>query len=138
MRVTPQPLIAVRDVRASTRWYAELFGFTHAVSLHDALYQRMMAQDVDGERIVLQLHAWDEENHPNLVNADRYGAGASPGHGVLIWFQVDDINAVVARAAQLNAKILHGPERNENSGAMEVWVEDLDGYVVVAAGEDGC
>jgi predicted enzyme related to lactoylglutathione lyase len=141
MRVTPQPLIAVRDVRASTRWYAELFGLGHSVSEHDHLYQRMMAPDEPGggagERIVLQLHAWDEEDHPNLVNADRYGVGASPGHGVLIWFQVDDVDAVVVRAAQLNAKILHGPERNENSGAMEVWVEDLDGYVVVAAGEDG-
>jgi predicted enzyme related to lactoylglutathione lyase len=132
MRVTPQPLIAVKDVRASTRWYAQLFGFTHAVSVHDALYQRMMAQDVDGERIALQLHAWDEENHPNLTNR----AKAPVGHGVLIWFQVSDIDTVIASAARLNAKILHGPERNENSGAMEVWMEDLDGYVVVAASGD--
>jgi predicted enzyme related to lactoylglutathione lyase len=132
MRVTPQPLIAVRDVRASTRWYAELFGLTHAVSVHDALYQRMMTQDVDGERIVLQLHAWDEEDHPNLVDREK----APAGHGVLIWFEVDDFDAVVANARKLNAKILHGPERNENSGAIEVWVEDLDGYVVVAASAD--
>ena len=132
MRVTPQPLIAVRDVRASTRWYAQLFGFTHAVSVHDALYQRMMTKDADGERIALQLHAWDEEDHPNLVNR----AKAPVGHGVLIWFQVSDIDAVIARAGKLNARNLHGPARNENSGAMEIWVEDPDGYVVVAASED--
>jgi predicted enzyme related to lactoylglutathione lyase len=132
MRVAPQPLIAVRDVRASTRWYAQLFGLTHSVSVHDALYQRMIAKDVDGERIVLQLHAWDEENHPNLVNREK----APVGHGVLIWFQVSDIDTVIASARKLKAKILHGPERNENSGAMEIWVEDPDGYVVVAASAD--
>jgi predicted enzyme related to lactoylglutathione lyase len=132
MRVTPQPLIAVKDVRASTRWYAQLFGLTHAVSVHDALYQRMMVKDVDGERIALQLHAWDEEDHPNLVNR----AKAPVGHGVLIWFQVSDIDAVIANARKLNARILHDPARNENSGAMEVWMEDPDGYVVVAASAD--
>jgi hypothetical protein len=44
--------------------------------------------------LVLQLHAWDEEQHPNLVNADA----APSGHGVLLWFEVDDFDAGVERA----------------------------------------
>jgi predicted enzyme related to lactoylglutathione lyase len=129
MHVQAQPLIAVSDVRASTRWYKELLGLSHSVSVHDALYQRMM----DGDRLVLQLHAWDEENHPNLTDRGK----AKPGHGVLVWFEVADVDSVVRQARKLGAKILHGPELNENSGAMEIWVEDLDGYVVVAASADG-
>ena len=43
-------------------------------------------------RMVLQLHAWDEENHPNLVNR----AAAPPGHGVLLWFVVEDFEEELA------------------------------------------
>ena len=129
MRVQAQPLIAVRDVRKSTLWYGTMFGLSHTVSVHDDLYQRMM----DGKRMVLQLHAWDEENHPNLTDRDK----APVGHGVLIWFQVADVSEVAQHARLFGSKILHGPEVNENSGAMEIWVEDPDGYVVVAASEDG-
>ncbi len=128
MRVQPQPLIAVRDVRKSTLWYGLLLDLTYTVSEHDELYQRMM----DGKRMVLQLHAWDEEDHPNLTDRDK----AKPGHGVLIWFQVADVEEVAGRARRLGAKILQGPAVNENSGATEIWIEDPDGYVVVAASAD--
>src|SRR5262245_56258797 len=77
--VVAQPLIAVRNVRASSRWYAKLLG---ADSLpehsHRDLYERISCSG----QLLLQLHAWDEEDHPNLVNADA----APPGHGVLLWF----------------------------------------------------
>jgi hypothetical protein len=52
---------------------------------HRDLYERISHSG----RMLLQLHAWDEEDHPNLVNADA----APPGHGVLLWFQVDDFDA---------------------------------------------
>jgi hypothetical protein len=86
-----QPLIAVRDVRASSRWYSELLG---ADSLpehsHRDFYDRI---SVSG-KVFLQLHAWDQEDHPNLVNA----AAAPVGHGVVLWFQVEDFDAAVERA----------------------------------------
>jgi hypothetical protein len=67
--VRPQPLLAVRDVRTSARWYATLLGATRTSELmasdHDHLYDRLV---VDGS-LVLQLHAWDAEDHPNLVEA---------------------------------------------------------------------
>jgi catechol 2,3-dioxygenase-like lactoylglutathione lyase family enzyme len=97
--VQAQPLIAVRDVRASSRWYAELLG---ADSLpehkHRDLYDRIT---VSG-RLTLQLHAWDAEEHPNLVNREA----GTPGHGVLLWFEVDDFDAVVERARGLGAEII--------------------------------
>jgi hypothetical protein len=52
--------------------------------------------------MILQLHAWDEENHPNLVNADA----APPGHGVLLWFEVDDFDAAVERARSIRAQVV--------------------------------
>jgi catechol 2,3-dioxygenase-like lactoylglutathione lyase family enzyme len=128
--VEAQPLIAVRNVRASSRWYTELLG---ADSLpeheHREVYERISCAG----RLLLQLHAWDEENHPNLVNADA----APPGHGVLLWFQVDDFDAAVERARGLGAEIIQGPHVNPAPQHREIWLHDPDGHVVVLASPDG-
>jgi hypothetical protein len=77
--VHAQPLIAVRNVRESSRWYTELLGADPLPDHpHRDFYDRI---SVSG-RLILQLHAWDEEDHPNLVNPDL----APAGHGVLVWF----------------------------------------------------
>ncbi len=125
-----QPLIAVRDVRASSRWYQQLLGFDSLPDhSHREVYDRMLC---DG-RLVLQLHAWDEDDHPNLVNADA----APPGHGVLLWFEVDDFDAVVEQARTLGAQIIQEPHINPAPKHREVWLRDPDGYVVVVASPDG-
>ena len=83
---------------------------------------------MDG-RLILQLHAWDEEDHPNLVNADA----APVGHGVLLWFELDDYDAAVERARSLKAQVIEEPKVNPNAGHREMWLRDPDGYVVVIA-----
>ena len=127
MRVTPQPLLAVHDVPASSRWYARLLGAEPTSktmrSDHAHVYDRLLC----GGSLVLQLHAWDEEDHPNLVNAKD----ARPGHGVLVWFEVDDFDAAVKRARALKAKVLLKPHFNPAPGHRELWLRDPDGYVVV-------
>jgi catechol 2,3-dioxygenase-like lactoylglutathione lyase family enzyme len=131
--VRPQPLIAVRDVRATSRWYQHVLGLTGLPEHeHRDSYDRLFSDD----RLILQLHAWDEEQHPNLVNADA----APLGHGVLLWFEVNDFDAVVERARSLNAEVIEEPRINPNAGHKEIWLRDLDGYVVVIASpgsEDG-
>lgn len=125
-----QPLIAVRDVRASSRWYTELLG---ADSLPDHSHRDVYDRISRSGRLVLQLHAWDEENHPNLVNA----AAAPPGHGVLLWFEATDFDQVVQRARGLGAEIIEGPHFNPAPRHSEIWLRDPDGYVVVIASPDG-
>ncbi len=128
--VRPQPLIAVRDVRASSRWYTALLGLTTlGEHEHRDFYDRLMC----GERLVMQLHAWDVENHPNLVNRDA----VPPGHGVLVWFEVDDFDAAVARARALGAEVVEEPHVNEAPLHRELWLRDPDGYLVVVASPDG-
>ncbi|HWO10512.1 MAG TPA: VOC family protein, partial [Polyangiaceae bacterium] len=100
--VRSQPLLAVRDVRASARWYATLLGAKRTSELmasdHDHIYDRLL---VNGA-LVLQLHAWDAEDHPNLVDPD----GGRNGHGVLVWFELDDLDAAVGRARALQAQVV--------------------------------
>jgi catechol 2,3-dioxygenase-like lactoylglutathione lyase family enzyme len=128
--VEAQPLIAVRDVRASSRWYAELLG---ADTLPDHSHRDTYDRVYVSGRLILQLHAWDEEDHPNLVNANA----APPGHGVLLWFEVADFDSFVARARKMGAEIVLEPHVNPAPKHREMWIRDPDGYVVVIASPDG-
>jgi catechol 2,3-dioxygenase-like lactoylglutathione lyase family enzyme len=121
-----QPLIAVRNVRASSGWYAELLGAdTLPDHPHRDLYDRIWRSG----RLLLQLHAWDADDHPNLINADA----APHGHGVVLWFQVDDFDLAVERARRLGAEIIEEPHFNPAPQHREIWLLDPDGYVLVVA-----
>jgi catechol 2,3-dioxygenase-like lactoylglutathione lyase family enzyme len=132
LTVRPQTLIAVRDVKASSAWYQTLLG-VHASGdpdhPHRLVYDRLMS----GDALVLQLHRWDDEEHPNLMGADR----APHGHGVLLWFEVDDFDAAVARVRRLDARVIEEPHVNPAPQHREIWIQDPDGYVVVLASPDG-
>jgi catechol 2,3-dioxygenase-like lactoylglutathione lyase family enzyme len=123
----PQPLIAVRDVEASSRWYQRLLG---CKSGHGgAEYERL----VEGEKLILQLHHWAADEHPHIGDP----AIKPYGNGVLLWFQIEDFDAAVARARALLAEILEGPKVNRNANHREIWLRDLDGYTVVLASAYG-
>jgi predicted enzyme related to lactoylglutathione lyase len=130
----PQPLIAVRDVEASSRWYQRLLGLR---SDHGGPeYERLLA----GGTLVLQLHQNAVEHHHGAIG----GADGPVGRGVLLWFgEVSDFDGAVARAAELGAVVVREPHRNppegqgNGPGHREIWVEDPDGYTVVIASPDG-
>jgi catechol 2,3-dioxygenase-like lactoylglutathione lyase family enzyme len=130
--VRPQPLICVRDVEASSRWYQRLLG---CQSGHGgAQYEQLVAS---GE-LLLQLHRWDTEHHHGAIgNPDL-----AHGNGVLLWFEVEDFDAAAARARELGAEIVlprhrNPPEDNGGPNHWELWLRDLDGYTVVLASPYG-
>lgn len=119
-----QPLIAVRDVEASSRWYCRMLG---GRSGHGGpRYERIMS----GDSFILQLHLWNDRDHPNLGDPDE----ARHGYGVLLWFQTEDFDEAVDRAVELRAEIVKEPATNPNAHHREIWLRDPDGYVVVIAG----
>ena len=132
MSVKAQPILAVRDVRASARWYARILGSAEPTgsppSDHEHIYRRIYV----GDDLVLQLHAWDEEDHPNLMDVNR----APVGHGVLVWFEVNDCAAAAARARAVGAHVIEETV-NPHARHRELWLRDADGYVVVLASPDG-
>ena len=101
----PQPLIAVADVAASSRWYRRLLDCQrgHGGPDHEQLLR-------EGE-ILLQLHRWENEDHPNLGDPNA----AAHGYGVLLWFETGAFAAAVARARELRAEIVEEPRVNPNS-----------------------
>jgi catechol 2,3-dioxygenase-like lactoylglutathione lyase family enzyme len=126
----PQPLIAVKDVSASSRWYQKLLGCTsgHGGDEYEQLFDPATAE------MILQLHRWGDHDHPNLGDADF----APHGYGVLLWFATDDFAGAVKRATTLakagHAEIIEERRFNPNAGHYECWLRDPDGYIVVIAG----
>ncbi len=125
--VSPQPLIAVRDVEASSLWYQGVLGFTSGHG--GSAYEQLVA---DG-RMVMQLHHWDSHQHPHLGDPESQPYG----NGVVLWFQTDDFVEALRRIRAHRAQIIEGPNINPNANHREVWLRDLDGYVVVVAGPYG-
>jgi catechol 2,3-dioxygenase-like lactoylglutathione lyase family enzyme len=120
----PQPLIAVTDVEASSRWYQRLLGLR---SDHGGPeYERLISNG----KLVMQLHSFEVKHHHGLIgNRDD----KPYGNGVLLWFEVDDFDAVIQRAAEMSVEIVMPRHRNH----WECWIRDPDGYVVVVASPDG-
>jgi catechol 2,3-dioxygenase-like lactoylglutathione lyase family enzyme len=130
----PQPMIAVTDVEASSRWYQRLLDCDSAHGGSE--YERLTWK---GE-LILQLHNWEVEHHHGLLgdpNDRPYGNGA------LLWFETDDLDAAVARAFAMAAEVVKPTHRNPPEGEAggpahrECWFRDPDGYTVVLASPDG-
>jgi catechol 2,3-dioxygenase-like lactoylglutathione lyase family enzyme len=124
-KISSQPLLSVRDVPRSSRWYQQVLD---AKSGHGGKeYERVT---VDGE-LVLQLHALEEQHHHGALAKP----GAPLGNGVAVWFEVADFDAAVARIRKANAEIVTDVHVNPNAQHREIWLRDPDGYLVVLAGK---
>jgi len=115
------PLICVHDVEASSIWYQRLLGCESGHGGSE--YERLVANG----RLVLQLHQWEVEH--------QHGPLGDPllrpyGNGVLLWFELGDFDAAVARALELHAEVVKEPYLSENQN-WECWLHDPDGYTVV-------
>ena len=131
--VRPQPLIAVTDVEASSRWYRRLLGCS---SNHGGpAYEQL----VSNGQLILQLHSFEVEHHHGpIANRDD----RPYGNGVLLWFEVDDFETALQRAREMNVEIVMAKHRNPPDGDggpnhWECWMKDPDGYMVVVASPYG-
>lgn len=128
----PQPLIAVADVEATSRFYQNLLG---CVSAHGGKEYERLEQN---GRLIMQLHRWEVEHHHGPIGDPNL----PPGNGVLLWFEIDDFDAAMERVAELQAPIVMPKHRNPPDGNggpnhWECWLRDPNGYMVVLASPDG-
>lgn len=115
-----EPMIAVKDVLASSAWYEGLLGCKNT---RGGAEFGMLA---DGDTILLLLHHWHGHEHAWLREA-RQGA---VGGGVCLYFRVDDLDDAFARAQKLGVEILEPPHDNPLAGQRELELRDPDGYSV--------
>lgn len=129
----PQPLICVSDVEASSRWYQRLLNCRSAHGGPN--YERLVV----GDQLILQLHKWEVEDHHGRIGDPN---DLPPGNGVLLWFEIEDIDAAIARATELDAEVIlprhqNPPDGDGGPNHWEIWLRDPNGYKVVLASPDG-
>ena len=122
--VWPQFPLVVSDVARSRRFYCDVVGLESGHGGDE--YEQLLH---DGE-LVMQLHdESDDDHHGPLAES-----GVTRGNGVLVWFEVADFDAAVARAREVGAPVVREVGLNPNARQHELWIRDPDGYVVVLAG----
>ncbi len=118
-------MLVVSDVERSSRFYCDVVGLESGHGGDE--YEQLLH---DGE-IVMQLHDdGTDDHHGPLVDVAE-----ARGNGVLVWFEVADFDATVARAKAAGAPVERDVHENPNAKQQELWVRDPDGYLVVLAGE---
>ncbi len=123
----PQPMVCARDVEAASRWYQQVLG---AKSAHGGPeYERLSV----GDELILQLHHWEADEHPNMGAADA----APHGFGVQLWFETADFDAALGRIRALGAEITEDVHVNPNANHREIWLRDPDGFSVVISSPYG-
>ena len=127
MPLTPLPMIVVHDVPATSAWYQAVLDLR---SGHGGPEYEML---MSGDRLVLQLHCWDTDEHPHMGEPDL----RPHGNGVLLWFETDEFDTALRRIREARATVLDGPLVNPNAQHREIWLRDPNGYKVVVASPYG-
>lgn len=116
-------MIAVANVVQASRWYQRVLGATSGHGGDE--YEQLL---VDGV-MILQLHRLDAGHHHGAI-----GDPERPiGNGIAVWFEADDFDPAVGRLRDVAAEIVTDVHLNPNAGHREIWIRDLDGYLVVLA-----
>lgn len=115
-------IVGVADVRLSLAWYQSLLGLPETSPHHVD-----WGQVVDPEgTVLLCLHQWGAHEHPPLMAPDS----ARPGNGLLLFFRVDNFDAVLSRARACFDRLAEEPHVNLSTGTAEFSLRDPDGYFV--------
>lgn len=122
-----QPMITCASVSAASAWYQHILGLESA---HGGDEYEMLTSD---GQLVLQLHELDVHEHPHLVREGHpFG-----GNGVALWFEADNYPEAVRRISGTNANVVEADHFNPLANHREIWLRDLDGYVVVVSSPHG-
>ena len=112
------PIIAVKDVKASSQWYQTLLGCTGA---HGGDEFELLRSD-KGE-VLLCLHKWGLGEHPTMEDPSIL-----PGNGLILYFRTENLEQKRKNAEILGAKIEEELHMNPNSHNREFSLRDPDGY----------
>jgi predicted enzyme related to lactoylglutathione lyase len=115
------PIIAVRDIQASSKWYQSIFNWK---SLHGGDHFDILVDEND--EVVLCLHPWEQDEHPTMMNP-----AITPGNGLILYFRTEDMQAIRQNAEKLGYAIEEDIHKNPNSSKMEFSLRDPDGYFLI-------
>jgi predicted enzyme related to lactoylglutathione lyase len=113
------PIIAVKDVEASSEWYQQVFGFrrTHGGR------ERFAVLVSENDEILLCLHKWGEHHHPTMATP-----GITPGNGLILYFRTENIDGIRQNVEKTGSIVEEDIHLNPNSLKKEFSLRDPDEY----------
>lgn len=112
-------VIAVKNVDASAKWYAKIFGFKNASPEGHGF----AVLKSESDEIILCLHAWQMDNHPTMMDPS-----IAPGNGLILYFRTHDMDRIYQRAKESGTKIEKDIHMNTRPMKREFSMRDPDGY----------
>ncbi len=112
------PIIAVKDVEASSKWYQSVFGCR---SMHGGKEFDILVSGND--EILICLHKWGAHGHPTMTDPT-----ITPGNGLILYFRTENMNAIRQNVEQAGGHIEEDIHVNPNSTKKEFSLRDPDGY----------
>lgn len=110
------PIIAVKDMDASSKWYQMVLGCRgrghHIITLMS-----------ENDEILLCLHKWGEHEHPTMTNPN-----IPQGNGLILYFRTENMNAIRHNVEKMDYPVEDDIHLNLNSGKKEFSLRDPDGY----------
>ena len=122
--------LAVENVPASSAWYQSLLNCKSAMEDPTHEHRRLfdLLIDEDGNTLLV-LSKWDH----NPLEALQRKKDTAPGHGVQLFFSVDDHVVSWEQAIELGATIIEEPHPSRGFETPEFTVRDPDGYTVTVS-----
>src|ERR1700750_1029305 len=112
------PIIAVKNVEASSRWYQSIFGFR---SLHGGKAFDILV-DVN-DQVLICLHQWEAHGHPTIMDQS-----IAPGNGLILYFRTKNLNIIRQNVEKTGSSVEEDIHLNTNSNRLEFSLRDPDGY----------
>jgi predicted enzyme related to lactoylglutathione lyase len=114
------PIIAVKDIKASSKWYQSVFNWR---SKHSGDHFDILMSEND--EIVLCLHPWEQDEHPTMMNPN-----ITPGNGLILYFRTDNMNVLRQNVEKLGYAVEEDIHVNPNPSKKEFSLRDPDGYYI--------
>ncbi len=112
------PIIAVKDVEASSKWYQSIF---NCRSMHGGKEFDVLVSEDD--EILICLHKWGEHQHPTMMNP-----AIAPGNGLILYFRTQNMDAIRQNVERTGGPVEEEIHVNPNSTKKEFSLRDPDGY----------
>ncbi len=114
------PIIAVKDVNESSKWYQSVFGCKRKHGGDEFA----VLEDGNGE-ILICLHKWGEHEHPTMTDPT-----IKPGNGLILYYKTDNLETIRLNLEKMNYPIEEDIHLNSNSRKKEFSLRDPDGYYI--------
>ena len=112
------PIIAVKDVEASSKWYRSIF---ECRSMHGGKEFDILVSEDD--EVMICLHKWEAHDHPTMTDST-----ITPGNGLILYFRTENMNNLRQNVEKIGGAIEEVIHINPNSRKKEFSLRDPDGY----------